>query len=169
MESTIITVEQIKLITSISENMDCALLQPHLLIAQQLYVAPILGDALYTDILSRFDGNTLTGDTLNLYEEYIVPAIAYSAWYSAAPFLAYKTQRQGIQTQSSPDNTPLTVEEMSIYTARVGNYKDFYCERLNKYLINDNGIKFPLFRGEDTPINSNKGSSLYLGFRRSRN
>jgi hypothetical protein len=164
MESTIVTTEVLKTLTSIGQNIDVELLNPHLLIAQQLYVAPVLGTALYDDIVSRFDNNTLTGDTLTLYEDYIVPAIAYSAWFSVSPFLNYKTQRAGIQTTASPDSTPVTPEELSLYIARVENYKNFYCKRLNDYLILDNYVKFPLFRSDDTPQNLSKGSSLYLGF-----
>jgi hypothetical protein len=168
MESTLITTTDLKKITSISENMDVELLNPHLLIAQQLYVSPILGEALYTDIINRFDNGTLTGDSLTLFEDYILPAIAYGAWFSAAPFLNYKTQRAGIQTTSSPDNQPVTVEELSLYIARVENYKNYYCQRLNDYLVKDNYVKFPLFRGNDTPANLNKGSALFLGFTRNQ-
>jgi len=165
MESTIVTTEQLKLLTSISSNLDCELLQPHLLIAQQLYVQPVLGDPLYSDIISRYDNQTLTGNTLNLYNEYLIPAIGFSAWYSAAPFLAYKTNRSGIQTQGSADTVPLTPEELSIYISRVENYKDFYLKRLNDFLIKDNGVMFPLFRSGDTPVNNNKGGGLFLNFK----
>lgn len=169
MESTLVTVEQAKLLTSFSQNIDPSLVENHLLIAQQLYVAPILGVALYDDLVSRYDNQTITGDSLTLYEDYVVPAICFGAWFSAAPFLHMRTQRAGIQTLASPDNNPVTVEELSLYIARVENLKNFYCDRLNNYLIEDNGVKFPLFRsGDDTPANLNKGSSLYLGFDKSR-
>lgn len=171
MESTIITAVQLKQLTSLSQNIDVELLNPHLLISQQLYVAPILGTALYDDIVNRYDNQTLTGDSLTLYEEYLVPAIGFSAWYSSAPFLAYKTTRAGIQTQSASDgaNIAVTPEEFSLYMTRVMNFKDFYCKRLNDYLINDNYVKFPLFRSDDTPIQNSKGGSLYLGFKRRSN
>jgi hypothetical protein len=171
MESTIITTEQLKLLTSLSNNIDVELLMPHLLIAQQLYLAPILGDALYADICSRYDNNQLTGDTLTLYNDYITPAVGFAAWFSAAPFLAYKTTRAGIQTQSASDGANVAVipEELSLYIARVENLKNFYCDRLNKYLIDDDGVKFPLFRSDDdTPVETNKGGSLYLGYSRSQ-
>lgn len=166
MESTICTVEQLKALSSLSDNIDCDLLQPHLLISQQLYVQPILGDALYHDIIDRYDSNTLTGDTLTLYEDYIIPAIGFGSWFSASPFLAYKTTRNGIQTQGTPDTVAVTPEELSLYIARVENMKNFYCERLNKYLIEDNGIKFPLFRAGDTPVEVSKGGTLFLNFKR---
>lgn len=166
MESTLVTTVQLKSLTSISNLMDVDLLQPHLLIAQQLFVQPVLGDPLYNNIISRYDNNTLTGDTLVLYDDYIVPAIAYSAWYSAAPFIAYKTTPSGIQTQGSPDTTATTSEELSLYINRVGNYKDFYLKRLNDYLIADNGAKFPLFRDGNTPVENSKGGGIYLGYKK---
>lgn len=164
MESTLITTVDLKKLTAISENMDVELLQPFLLISQQLYVAPILGTALYEDIVTRYDNQTLTGDTWTLFEDYILPTIAYGAWFAAAPFLNYKTQRAGIQTLSSPDNTPVTVEELSLYVARCETLMKFYQDRLNDYLVEDNYVKFPLFRSDDTPVNLNKGSSFYLNF-----
>lgn len=169
MESTLITAVDLKRFSSISENMDVNMLDPHLIIAQQLFIAPILGDALYSSILTQFDNQTISGDTLELLNDYIAPAIAFGAWFSAAPFIAYKTNRSGIQTQGSPDTVAVTSEELSLYISRVQNLKDFYCERLNKFLIDDNYVKFPLFRSDDTPVYTNKGSGLYLGFSRNRN
>lgn len=163
MESTLVTVEQLKTLTSISDTMDCELLQPHLLIAQQLYVAPVLGDALYNDILAQFDANTISGNTQTLLDEHVTPAIGFSSWYSAAPFLAYKTQRVGIGSQSSPDTTPVTTEELALYITRVENYKDFYLKRLRDYL-EANETLFPLYRTADSQ-EVGKGGGLYLGFK----
>ncbi len=164
MESTIVTVNDLKLYSNISENIDVEMLNPHLLIAQQLYLQPVLGDALYSDLINRFNNNTLTGDTQTLYEEYIVQSLAYSAWFSASPFLSYKTNRNGINTQSTDNTTPLTPEELSLYSSRVENFKDFYLNRLEKYLILNND-KFPLFRKNDVDVTSS-GGSLYLGFKK---
>lgn len=166
MESTICTPNQLKNLTSLSQNIDPELLNPHLLIAQQLYVQPILGDALYNDIVNRFNTNTLTGDSQTLYEEYIVAAIGFGAWYSIAPFLNYKSQRAGIQTTSSPDNTPVTVEELSLYISRVENLKNFYSQRLQTFLDN-NQTKYPLYRQGDSQEVS-KGGGLFLGFKSRR-
>lgn len=161
MESTIVTVNDLKNFTSIGENIDPDLLFPHLLIAQQLYLQPVLGDALYNDIVSRFDNEQLTGDTQSLYELYIIPALAYSAWYSAAPFIAYKTQRTGISTHSSDVLTPVTTDELSIYVDRVNNLKLYYLNRLEQYLI-DNASTFPLYR--QNTVNQSSGGQIYLGY-----
>jgi len=162
MESTIVTVNDLKNFTSIGENVDPELLFPHLLIAQQLYLQPVLGDALYDDIVSRFDNNQLTGDTQTLYEGFIIPSLAYSAWYSVAPFLQYKTQRVGINTQGSDVLTPVSIDELNIYLTKVNNFKDYYLSRLEKYLVANIDL-FPLFRQND--VKEMNGSGIYLGFR----
>ena len=117
MDSILCTIEDLKRLTSLSENIDPDLLWPHVLISQHLYIQNVLGDALYGDIVSRFDNEQLTGDTQTLWSEYIVPALGFCSWYSAAPFLNYKTQRTGLSTQGTDTLTPITVDEFSIYNA----------------------------------------------------
>lgn len=162
MESTIVTINDLKRFTNIGENIDEELLVPHLLIAQQLYAQELMGDALYFDLITQFDANTISGDTQTLYEEYVIPAIGYSAWYSSSPFLSYKTNRQGVNTQASDTITPASVEEFNLYLSKVNNLKDFYLSRLEKYL-KANKTLFPLYR-ESSTVQSN-GGSIYLGFK----
>lgn len=165
MESTIVSTLQMKALTALSNNIDCDSLSPWLLIAQQRDINPILGDALYNDIITRFDSNTLTGDTQYLYDEYIVPAIAYAAWYSSVQFLHKKSQRVGIIIQGTPDSTPVDEQGLSNYSSHVEALKDFYCNRLNDYLIADNGVVYPLFRVNHTPEQNSKTGGLFLGFK----
>ena len=162
MESTIVTVNDLKNFTSIGENVDPEILYPHLLISQQLYIENLIGSSLYNDIVSRFDNQQLTGDTQTLYEEYIIPAVAYCAWYSAAPFINFKTQRTGISTHSSDVLTPVTPEEFAIYSKRVNNFKTYYLNRLEDYLI-ANKTLFPLFRQDK--VNKNTGGQIFLGYK----
>ena len=162
METTLVTVPDLKNFTSIGDNVDPDLLFPHLLIAQQLYLQPVLGDALYNNIVSRYDNQQLTGATGTLYTEYIISALAYSAWFSVAPFLNYKTMRTGIAVQSTDVLIPVSPEEFSIYNSRVENFKTYFLNRLEDYLI-DNSTLFPLFR--QNSVNQSSGGSLYLGYR----
>lgn len=162
MESTIVTVNDLKNFTSIGENVDENLLTPFLLISQQMELSPVLGTALYDDIVSRFDNNQLTGDTQTLYEYYIVNSVAYSAWAQAAPFLNYKTQRTGLSTQATDVLTPLTPEELTIYITRVNNFRTYYLNRMEDYLIANKEL-FPLFRQNN--VNQSSGGSFYLGYK----
>jgi hypothetical protein len=163
-ESVIVTVNDLKKFSSISDNIDPELLTPHLLISQQMNLFPVLGQALYDDIISKFDNTQLTGSPeTTLYENYIVPALAFSAWANAAPFLAYHTTRNGLMTMGTDVLTPLTPDEMPIYLSRVNGFRDFYLGRLIDYL-DDNKTSFPLYRKDETPVG--QGSQIFLGFKK---
>lgn len=162
-ESVIVTINDLKKYSSISENIDPELLTLHLLISQQMNLFPVMGQSLYDDIVSKFDNAQLTGSPeTTLYENYIVPALAFSSWANAAPFLAYHTQRNGLMTMSTDTLAPLTPDEMSIYLNRVNTMRDYYLKRLQDYL-DDNIILFPLYRKDDTQLS--QGSQFFLGFK----
>jgi len=162
MESSIVSVDDLKKYTSIGQNLDCELLYPHLLISQQLYLEPVLGKCLYEDIIYRFDNNQLTGDTQELYELYIIPAVGFGAWYGSAPFLHIRTSRSGVNKSGTDTLTPVELDEFSMYLSKIENLKSFYLNRLEDYLI-CNKAKFPLYC-QNSKEQSN-GGSLYLGFR----
>ena len=162
MESCLITINDLKKYTNIGENVDILLLEPHLLLSQQMYFFDVVGEALYSDLVYRFDNNQISGDTENLLNNYCTQAIGFGAWFSAYPFLAYHTQRSGISTMTSDVLTPATVEEISLYGSKVCGLKDFYLNRLQSFL-DDNIILFPLYRRDTTQLS--QGSPLYLGFK----
>lgn len=161
MESCIVSTNELKNLTSIGQNLDCELLTPHLLIAQQLYLEPVLGCALYNDIISRYDNNWLTGDTQTLYEEYLVPAIAYSAWYSLSPFLNWRTSRNGINKSGTDTLQPIEIQEFSMYSSKVENLMRFYLKRLEDYLKCNKDL-FPLYCQNIAEVGP--GGSIFTGW-----
>lgn len=162
MKTNICTINDLKLMSTISENVDCNLLTPFLNISQELYTMPVLGQALYDDLITKLDNNTLNAGEQLLITEYIIPAIAYGSWYASAPFIAYKTQRTGISKMNSDVLTALEPAEMSIYMTKLENLKAFYLNRLENYLI-QNASTFTLFRRNCT--SQSNGGSIYLGFK----
>jgi hypothetical protein len=165
MESLLVTPNDLKQFTTISSNIDTDMLFPFLLVSQQTLVAPVLGTALYDDIINRFDTNTLSGDTKTLYEKYLIPAVGWGSYYLALPFLAYKTNRNGVNTSGTDTLTPVVIEEMNVLTNRLNTLKDFYLSQLEEYLV-DNASLFPLFRRNN--VREGTGSSIYLGYRTRR-
>ena len=162
MESPLCTVDDLKRLTSLGSHIDPDLVYNHIIISQQMQVLPILGQALYESIIYLFDNDQLTGKTETLWSDYIVPCLAFCSWHNASPFLNYKTQRTGISTQSTDVLTPVTPEEFAIYSERVANFKTYYCNRLEDYLV-DNKTDFPLFR-QNTTVQSS-GGSFFLGYK----
>jgi hypothetical protein len=161
MESCIVTPVELKKFTSIGDNVDCELLLPHLLIAQQLFIEPVLGKCLYDDIVYRYDNNQLTGDTQILYEQYIVNSLGFAAWYNASPFLHIRTNRNGLNTSGTDTLTPIVIEEFSMYLSKVENMMRFYLKRLEDFLI-CNKDKYPLYRQNIAEISP--GGSIFTGW-----
>lgn len=160
MEDTLlITIEDIKEVTSISDNVDVEMLEPFLATSQDMHIRPVVGDALMDAMLDDVASGGTTYKTL--IENYILKALAYSTWFSAAPFMHMKTQRKGIVLQNSDNSTNVTPEEFSIYIGRVEGSMTFYLRRLKDYLDNNKTL-YPLYTQSDQ-INPTSSSSIFLG------
>lgn len=71
-------------ITSISGNVDLDKLTSSIFIAQTAEIRRVLTEPLYNKILEDFTNNTLTGDYLTIYEDYISLMLMY---YTASHFI----------------------------------------------------------------------------------
>jgi len=161
-DTLLITIEDIKNVTSISDNVDVAQLEPFLATSQDMYLRPLVGDALMDAMLDSVASGG-TGYT-NLIQNFCLNALAYSTWYSAAPFMHMKTQKKGIVLQNSDNSTNVTTDEFSIYSQRVENNMTFYLRRLKTYLDTAAAkVLYPLYATTDQ-INPQNSSSIFLGF-----
>lgn len=161
MDSNLVTTEQLKTLTSIGLNIDCELLSPHINIAQNLYIAPVLGKCLYEDLVTNFDANTLSTDYETLLNDYITPALGFSSWYSVSPFLHLRTSRNGINKSGTDTVSPVELDEFSMYLSKVENMMKFYLKRLEDFLICNKTV-YPLYRQNSAEISS--GGSIFTGW-----
>lgn len=159
-DTTIINIEDIKKITSISNNIEVDMLEPFLFNSQEIYIRPLLGDAMYTAIIAEVGG---TGNTYtSLIEDYIQYALAYATYFTYIPFGHIKLQKKGLVLQTSENSTSASMEEFSMYTKRVESTMTFYLAKMKDYL-DDNKITYLLYTSSDQ-INPQNSSSIFLGF-----
>lgn len=161
--NTFINKEDLIKNTQISNNVDAELLVPHIIIAQDMYITSILGEALSTELLDQIEAGSISGHNYTLWQEYIIPAASYYTWYSAAPFMAFKTHRSGIIRQTTDNSESTSMEEFSYYVKRVEKTAIHYATRLETYL-HDNADNFPLYRRFCGKSQVNKGGGLYLRY-----
>lgn len=132
-----ITVADITGTTVIQAHVNAQLLEPFIDVAQQLYVLRILGtpqyEALENDIIS-VGLSGLTGNNLSLLNK-IKPALIYSTFYEAMPFLWARITNKGIVTKES-DQQSTTVDEKAMVNLRanVSKWSEFYIEELKRFL-----------------------------------
>ena len=140
-----ITENKLKKTTVINENVDTSLLTPYIKIAQEQYIRPILGEALYDDLASSIVANDLTANETTLLNKISEP-LAYYTFYSAIPFIATQISNKGVLVKNS-DNNSISADNarLDLLTKRIQNIADHYASRLKDYL-DDNASLFPLYR-----------------------
>ena len=164
-DTTLITIDDIKNVTSISNNIDVELLEPYLYQAQD-YIREVVGDAMYDAMIAEVAAGTGSTYT-SLIENYVMYALGFAAWFDAAPFLHIKTQRKGVVLQASDNSTNATPEEFSIYIGRIEGLMRKNLRKLKEYL-DDNKDTYSLYRTSDQ-INPQSSSSIFLGFQKKSN
>lgn len=159
----LISVNDIKTITSISKNINTELLEPYILIGEEFYVYPVMGDSLVSELKNQIALSAVTSINQTLLNTYIKPLASYGAWLEASPFLNFKTVTKGIVKQSSDNSENLSMEELAFYRQSLKDKVSFFKNRLKEYLEN-NASSYPLYRSSSCKwINNNYSNGIYLG------
>ena len=155
--------------TSIHDNLDAKLIYPEIKIAQDMYIHPLLGTALYDKILSDISGNSLAGDYKTLMDRYIVDCLIHYVLKDLVTSVSYQIWNKGVLRKQG-ENTELP--SMSDLVSISNAYKqkaEWYGERLLKYLKENASEKFPEYlnpgNGIDAihPAHNSFSMPVYLG------
>lgn len=155
--------------TSIHGNVDPKLLFPEIKAAQDMYIHPILGTALYDKIVGDIDATgTTTGVYKTLLDEYIVDALLYYVLAGLPDAISFQFWNKGV-VRKSGDNTELpSMSDLADISNKYRVRAEWYGERLNKYL-KQNSTLFSEYQspggGLDviSPENSTYTMPIYLG------
>jgi len=159
-----ITVEDLQELTSISQNVDSNTLVPFIRSSEAMYVSPVLGTALDTELKQAITGNSLTGVNYTLVQYYIKPLASWSTYLSAIPFMAFKGTNKGILRQNSDNSSLPSIEELNYLKQNIKDMVSYYKDNLIDYL-EDNETLYPNYRSSITNTTDRKSNSngLYLG------
>lgn len=155
--------------TSIHGNVDPKLLFPEIKAAQDMYIHPILGTALYDRIIDDVDASgTTTGIYKTLLDDYIVDALLYYVLSGLPDAISFQFWNKGV-VRKTGDNTELpSMSDLADISNKYRIRAEWYAERLNKYL-KQNSSAFPEYEspgdGLDTitPESSSYTMPIYLG------
>jgi hypothetical protein len=110
--------DDITKLTNISFNVDIDKITPFIYMAQKTKLKPLLGSELYEAIMTEFDEDTLAGDNLELYNDYIVDYLVYYTAYYFWSFGIYQLDNAGAY-RTSVDNSEGLEEEAVIRVAKM--------------------------------------------------
>ena len=157
---TYVTVQDIKEYTSVSKNISPEILQPYIKMAETFHLRRVLGENLDNSLLAMISGDTLSGSSYTLVQEYIIPTSIWFSYYEALPFVWTRSNAKGLTKGFSDTTSALDVKEYQMIKQELWDKAIMYLNRLIDYL-NDNVTTYPLY-GNCSAGKSNS-SGIYLG------
>lgn len=135
----LISTQDLKDYSIISDNVEDSLLSNAILEAQDINLQSLLGTKLYKKILQLIDDDQIALSQNSYYktllDEYCTKIVLYAALHRAIPYVHYKIVNKGITTQSSEYSTTTSIQEMEFLMDKIKNDLEFFSNRMTKYLL----------------------------------
>ena len=163
-----ISVQSIKDRTGLHANVDEKLVLPEIKTAQDMYIFPALGSALYNELQTAVDSNTYTNLQTTLLDDYIVDTLIYFVMSELPQGLSFQFYNKGLLRKSGENQENPSMQDMIDVANRYKARAEFYKQRLIKYLKQNNAL-YPNYLNFGSGIDSikpdNEGYtvSMYLG------
>lgn len=151
-------------------NTDPKLIYPDIKVAQDMYVLPILGTALYNVLQTCVNSNDWTGkaDYQTLLNTYVIDTLI-NYTLSELPLSSFQFWNKGLLRKTGLDTETPSMSELVDIANRFKNRGEWYGQRLRLYLIENAPTKFSEYlqpgTGIDTirPDNAAFTMPVYLG------
>lgn len=130
--------------TVINGNVDSEILEPFILLAQNVHIETIVGTKLYNDLISEIIADSLTVDNQTLLDDYLQPALLQWSLYEALPFINYKLTNKAVSTKNSDNSDAVELDELHYLRTTVKDVAEYMSERATKFL-KTNETTYPLY------------------------
>lgn len=121
--------------TTLHTNIDDKLIYPEIKAAQDLYVMPLLGSTLFNKILTDIQANTLSGNYLNLMNNYIVDILCNYVLSEMPEAINYQFWNKGLATKTTENSNTPSMSEMYTIVDKYKSRAEHYSKRCRMYLI----------------------------------
>ena len=138
-----ITREDLVRNTALGGNVDTDKFVQFIKIAQQIHIQNFLGTKLYNKISADILASTLSGDYLDLVNDYIQPMLIHYAMVEYLPWAAYTIANKGVYKHSSENAQNVDKEEVDFLVGKEQKIADYYSRRFLDYMSFNAASKFP--------------------------
>jgi hypothetical protein len=155
--------------TQVHGNIDPQLLYPEIKAAQDMFILPLIGTALFDKIAAGILANNLAGKYLELKDDYIIDTLIYYVLSELPMGLSFQFWNKGVLRQGSETAETPSMTDLVSLADRYKRRAEWYAERLKRYLIENAAVSFPEYlhpgNGVDTvqPHASSFTMPVYLG------
>jgi len=129
--------------TALSGNVDTDKFIQFVKLAQEIHVRNYLGTDLYNKISNDIISSSLSGDYLDLVNDYIQPMLIHFAMSEYLPFAAYTIANGGVYKHTSENATQPLKEEIDSLINKERDYAEYYTNRFIEYMSFNASSKFP--------------------------
>lgn len=154
-QHTLINAEYLKQYSMFPKNYDLTDIENFVPIAEQIHILPILGTALYEELLEQVTENKLTDkNSTLLLEVYKLEGIA--VLYESLPFVWAHVSQVGITKGKSDNSDSIENGDIAYLNTHIKAQLD-YAKSYLKNWLNEFSSNFPLYKKEDEcckPIDS---------------
>jgi len=128
--------------TGINGNVDRDQMIQFIKIAQDIHVQGILGTKLFNKIKTDITGDSLAGDYLVLFTDYIQDMVIHYSAIEILPYIHYKVANGGIYTKGSENGQSVTKEDLDYLVQKERDIAEHYARRFVDHMAFYNA-KFP--------------------------
>ena len=159
---------RIKKDTALGGSVDDNLIMPYILLAQDMYILPILGTDLDAKLKSEIQAGTLAGDYKTLVEDYLQKALVQFAFAELLPFLRLRMVNNATVVMGATDqSSSASYDELRPLMDRAKDAAEFYRQRMIDYLTDKGSAAFPEYAsnndaGELSPTTRNYYAGMNL-------
>ena len=137
----------------INENVSYTQIRPTVIKVQEMRIQPIVGSALYGQLVTQVVSGTTTALNQTLLEDYIQPAMIQWLYYELPMVLAFKYMNKGMVRRTSEESNQMSMEEITRLTDKVKNDAEWYSERITRYLM-ENRNSYPLWNSPPSALDT---------------
>lgn len=168
----LISEDFIKTNSGLNENVWGSYLTSAIREAQDMRLQSVIGTNLYKSILNQIDTDTLQPQYKTLLDDYIQVFLIYQTISDLVPIIGVKLTNLGVVVSNDEHLTNLSQGERDLVQNYYVERADFYCKRLQEYLL-ANREKYPELKDCDCDsmranLYSSASSTLWLGGLRNR-
>lgn len=112
-------------------------------IAQDKHIENYTGTDLLNAIKTKITGDTLTGDYLNLVNDYLKPMLIHFTLVEWLPFAGITISNKGVYRHSSENADTLAKDEIDYLQEKERDTAQYYTDRFIEYMSHNASTKFP--------------------------
>lgn len=131
--------------TLLHYNVDDGYLKPLIDSVQNTFIRPILGSALFDEVLSEIQAGTVSALNETLIKQYLRDALKWEVCHKYTRIGTYKLRNKGAGKKDGDNFSPLSEGELVTAKSIFKDNADFYRKKLQLYL-KENCDSYPLYK-----------------------